>query len=193
MKTALLIVDLQKDFCPGGALAVEDGDKVVEPCNRLIRFFEEHGWLIYFTRDWHPTNHCSFKANGGPWPPHCVAYTPGAEFPSELYVPPGTTVISKADDPDKEAYSGFDGSVLGDLLKAQAVEAVVVAGLTTDYCVKTTALDALRLGFAVTVAIDAIKAVNVESDDGQNAIKLMQRRGAEFQESQEIILKLSSQ
>ncbi len=191
MKTALLIVDLQRDFCPGGALAVEDGDKVVEPANRLVRFFEERGWLIYYTRDWHPANHCSFKANGGPWPPHCIAGTPGAEFHAELYVPPGTTIISKADHPEKEAYSGFDGSELGDLLKDQAVEAVVIAGLTTDYCVKTTALDAHRLGFSVTVAIDACRAVNVRPDDGRCAIKHMQIRGIEFAESEEIMEGLS--
>lgn len=193
MKTALLIVDLQRDFCPGGALAVEGGDKVVEPSNRLIRFFEERGWLIYFTRDWHPANHCSFKAKGGPWPPHCIAGTPGAELHADLYVPQGATIISKADDPEKEAYSGFEGSNLGELLKQESVEAVVIAGLTTDYCVKTTALDAHRFGFGVTVAIDAIRAVNVKPDDGRCAIKHMQIRGVQFAETDDLIQKLQSQ
>lgn len=192
MKTALLIVDLQRDFCPGGALAVEGGDLVVEPSNRLIRFFEEQGWSIYYTRDWHPANHCSFKANGGPWPPHCIADTPGAEFHADLYIQPDATIVSKADDPEKEAYSGFEGSNLGKLLQEEAVDAVVIAGLTTDYCVKTTALDAHRLGFEVVVATDAVRAVNVKPDDGRCAIKHMQIRGVQFAESDEIIATLGS-
>lgn len=193
MKTALLIVDLQKDFCPGGSLAVEGGDQVVAPANQLIRAFEERGWPVYFTRDWHPPNHCSFKVNGGPWPPHCVAGTPGAEFHQDLYVPADAPIISKADEPDKEAYSGFEGTSLERQLKALDIEAVIVAGLTTDYCVKTTALDAHRLGFRVTVAVDAIRAVNVRPDDGQCAIKHMQIRGVEFTENEELMRQLSAQ
>lgn len=192
MITALIVVDIQNDFCPGGALAVDEGDKVVEPSNRLIRFFEERGWPIYYTRDWHPANHCSFKANGGPWPPHCVADTPGAEFHADLYIQPNATIISKADDPEKEAYSGFEGSPLGALLKKKSIEAVVIAGLTTDYCVKTTALDAHRLGFSVTVAIDAIRAVNVKPEDGRCAIKHMQIRGVEFADTDDLIQELAS-
>ncbi len=191
MKTALLIVDIQRDFCPGGTLAVDEGDKVVEPANRLIRCFEEHGWPIYFTRDWHPENHCSFEVNGGPWPPHCVAGTSGAEFHADLYVPPGAAIISKADDPEKEAYSGFEETQLCDLLKKQSVEDVVIAGLTTDYCVKNTALDAHRFGFSVTVAIDAIRAVNVKPEDGRRAITLMQIRSISFLEAGEVVDRLS--
>ncbi len=192
MKTALLIVDVQRDFCPGGSLAVEDGDAVVEPANGLIHSFEERGWPVYFTRDWHPPDHCSFKAKGGPWPPHCVAGTPGAEFQPDLYVPSGAPIISKASEPDKEAYSGFEGTSLERQLKELDINAVIVAGLTTDYCVKTTALDAHRLGFRVIVVIDAIRAVNANPDDGRSAIKHMQIRGVEFEESREIIRQLPS-
>lgn len=193
MKTALIVVDVQKDFCPGGALPVDEGDKVVEPTNRLIRFFEEKNWPIYFTRDWHPESHCSFKANGGSWPSHCIADTSGADFHGELLVPECATIISKANTPEKDAYSGFEKTDLGWRLREEGVDAVIIAGLTTDYCVKTTALDAHRLGFNVTVAIDAVRAVNLKLGDGRCAIMHMQIRGVEFGESDEIILQLSSQ
>lgn len=193
MKTALIIVDIQKDFCLGGALAVEEGDRVVEPANRLIRCFEGRGWPTFFTRDWHPGNHCSFKANGGPWPPHCIAGTTGAQFHDDLLVPAHAPVVSKAAFADKEAYSGFEGTDLERQLRAKGIESVIVAGLTTDYCVKTTALDAHRLGFNVLVAIDAVRAVNVKPDDGRCAIRHMQIRGVEFDETDKIILNLSSQ
>ncbi len=193
MKTALIIVDVQKDFCPGGALAVEEGDRVVEPANRLIHLFDEQALPLYFTRDWHPANHCSFAANGGPWPPHCVAGTPGAQFHDELLVPESATIISKATAVDRDAYSGFEGTGLEQQLKAKGIESVIVAGLTTDYCVKNTALDAHRLGFDVLVAIDAVRAVNMKPDDGRCAIRHMQVRGVEFDETEEIIRKLSSQ
>ncbi len=193
MKTALLVVDVQKDFCPGGALGVDEGDKVVEPINQLVRHFERLGWPMFFTRDWHPEHHSSFLANGGPWPPHCIAGTPGAEFHADLHVSAGATIISKADEPDKEAYSGFEGTPLTEMLKKQSVDAVVIAGLTTDYCVKNTALDAHRLGFAVTVATDAVRAVNVKPDDGRCAIKHMQIRGVQFAETAELIELFRSQ
>lgn len=193
MKTALIIVDVQKDFCPGGALAVEDGNKVLEPANRLIRFFEDRGWPICFTRDWHPGNHCSFEAQGGPWPPHCVAGTAGADFHDDLFMPEGATIISKATGPEADAYSGFEGTGLGPQLKRQGIDHVVVAGLATDYCIKNTALDAHRLGFGVTVALDAVRAVNVKPEDGRCAIKHMQIRGVEFFESDEVIHRLRSQ
>lgn len=193
METALLIVDLQRDFCFGGALAVDGGDKVVNPANRLIHYFEEHAWPIFFTRDWHPADHCSFKANGGPWPPHCIAGTSGAEFHADLHIPASAPIISKANESDKEAYSGFEGTDLDKLLKKQSIESVIIAGLTTDYCVKTTALDAHRLGFHVMVAIDAIRAVNAKPEDGRCAIKHMQIRGVRFEEADTIIHRLQSQ
>jgi nicotinamidase/pyrazinamidase len=191
MKTALLVVDLQRDFCPGGALAVEDGDRVVEPANQLIELFELRGWPVYFTRDWHPENHCSFEAQGGAWPAHCIAGTPGAEFHQNLQVPKHATVISKADEQDKEAYSGFEGTDLRDRLVREKVDSVIVAGLTLDYCVKTTALDAHRFGLEVCVAIDAVRAVNTDPGDGRRAIMHMQVRGVHFRETPELIEELS--
>lgn len=191
MATALLIVDIQKDFCLGGSLAVEKGDLVVDPANRLVRCFEEMDWPIYFTRDWHPGNHCSFQANGGPWPPHCVADTSGADFHADLHVPDQAVIISKATNEDKDAYSGFEGTDLDQQLKGKGVESVILAGLTTDYCVKNTALDACRLGYNVTVAVDAIRGVNVYPDDARCAIELMRSHGIEFVESGVIMKRLS--
>ena len=193
MKSALLVVDVQRDFCPGGALAVEDGDKVVEPANRLIRLFESNGWPIYFTRDWHPENHCSFEDNGGTWPPHCIANTPGAEFHPELHIPKNAFIISKGTDAEKEAYSGFEGTNLEQQLAELQVESVIVAGLTTDYCVKTTALDAHKAGLEVCVAIDAVRAVNAKPEDGRRAIITMQARGVRFADSSDLIKELSSE
>lgn len=193
MNSALLVVDVQRDFCPGGALAVEEGDQVADPANQLIDFFSDNGWPIFFTRDWHPGNHCSFKANGGPWPPHCIADTVGAEFHGALYVPEKANIVSKATRQDMDAYSGFDGTDLAALLEEQGIDAVVVAGLATDYCVKHTALDAIRFGFSVTVVADAIRAVNVKPDDGRCAIKHMQLRGVQFSETNGLIELLESQ
>lgn len=189
---ALIAVDVQRDFEPGGALAVPAGDEVVPVLAALIREFARRQLTVIASRDWHPADHCSFDGQGGPWPPHCVAGTPGAEFQPDLYVPSGAPIISKASEPDKEAYSGFEGTSLERQLKELDINAVIVAGLTTDYCVKTTALDAHRLGFRVIVVIDAIRAVNANPDDGRSAIKHMQIRGVEFEESREIIRQLPS-
>ena len=183
MKTALLIVDIQQDFCPGGALGVEEGDRVVEPANR---------WPIFFTRDWHPANHCSFAENGGPWPPHCIAKTAGAAFHPDLCIPEESTLVSKATQPDQEAYSGFEGTDLKGQLDRLKIESVVVAGLATDYCVKKTALDAHRAGFQVTVATDAIRGVNVVPEDARRAIIHMQVRGVNFAESADLINRLGA-
>lgn len=193
MKTALIVVDVQRDFCPGGALAVDGGDQVVEPVNRLVRCFERHAWPIFFTRDWHPGNHCSFEAVGGPWPPHCIADTVGAEFHGDLYVLEKANIVSKAIRKDRDAYSGFEGTDLAARLKEQDIEAVVVAGLATDYCVKHTALDAHRSGFSVMVAADAVRAVNVKPDDGRRAIEDMQNQSVEFIETKRLIELLESQ
>lgn len=190
MNTALLVVDVQRDFCPGGALAVEEGDRVVEPANRLIDLFSGNGWPIFFTRDWHPENHCSFQDRGGPWPPHCIIDTPGAAFHPDLRIPANAVIISKATTLEKDAYSGFEGTDLNERLKRLGVQSVIIAGLTADYCVKTTALDAHRLGFKVCVAIDAIRAVNVHPEDGRLAIMAMQVRGIDFVESAEVIKRL---
>ncbi len=192
MKTALLIVDVQRDFCSGGALGVEEGDKVVEPCNRLSAFFHDRGWPVYLTRTWLSANHGSFRKQGGPWPPHCVAGSAGAEFHPGLAVPDGAVIISKAAGPGHEAYSAFDGTELDGLLRAQGVGAVVVAGLATDYGVRNTALDAHRLGYQTLVATDAIRAVNAAPEDGRRAIVHMQIRGVEFADTADMVHALGS-
>jgi len=176
---ALIVVDVQNDFLPGGSLAVPDGDAVVPVLNRYAAAFAASRLPVYATRDWHPSNHCSFKAQGGPWPPHCAANTNGAAFAPGLKLPAQTTVISKATMADKDAYSGFEGTDLDARLRAQGVKRVFVGGLATDYCVLNTVRDARKLGYDVMLLTDAIRAVNVKPDDGRNAEGEMCRLGAE--------------
>jgi nicotinamidase/pyrazinamidase len=191
MPKALLVVDVQNDFCPGGALGVKGGDEVVEPLNNTIRAFERAGLPVFFTRDWHPADHISFKSRGGRWPPHCVQRTKGAEFRSPLAVNGASVVISKGDKRDSEAYSGFQGTDLKAQLKRLGVKEVVIGGLTTDYCVKETALDAIKAGFKVEVLEDAVKAVDASPGDGEKAVKDMRQKGAKFTRSLTIIRQLA--
>jgi len=177
-KDALIIVDLQNDFCPGGALAVPEGDKIVPVLNAYIERFSNSKSLIVATRDWHPENHISFAEQGGIWPKHCVQNTKGAEFHPDLKLPSDSIIVSKATEPDKEAYSGFDGTNLDKLLKGKGVTRLFVGGLATDYCVRATVLDALRLGFCVFLLLDAIKGVNVQPEDSERAIVEMLEKGA---------------
>ena len=175
---ALIVVDMQNDFCPGGSLAVTDGDRIISEINRLVLDFEKDDCPVFFTRDWHPENHCSFSENGGMWPVHCVAETEGAAFHRELYIPESAVIISKANRPFPDAYSGFQETDLDNILKLKGVSELTVCGLAADYCVKATVLDALDSGFKVSVVKNAVKAVNVKPDDGENAFKEMQGRGA---------------
>ncbi|MBI2312253.1 MAG: nicotinamidase [Betaproteobacteria bacterium] len=175
---ALVIVDVQNDFLPGGSLAVPRGDQVVPVLNGYIARFQAQGVPVFATRDWHPSNHCSFRARGGPWPPHCVAGTPGADFAPGLELPPGATVVSKATTADQDAYSGFGGTELDRLLRDRGVKRVLVGGLATDYCVLNTVKDAVRLGYTVLLLQDAIRAVNVQPDDGTRAEQEMLGLGA---------------
>jgi len=177
-KDALIIVDLQNDFCPGGALAVPEGDKIVPVLNAYIERFSNSKSIIVATRDWHPENHISFAEQGGIWPKHCVQNTKGAEFHPDLKLPSDSIIVSKATEPDKEAYSGFDGTNLDKLLKGKGVTRLFVGGLATDYCVRATVLDALRLGFCVFLLLDAIKGVNVQPEDSERAIVEMLEKGA---------------
>lgn len=180
---ALIIVDVQNDFLPGGSLAVSEGDAVIEPLNRLAGAFSTAGLPVVATRDWHPADHISFRDRGGPWPPHCVQGTSGAEFHDGLRVPEGALVVSKADTPDKDAYSGFQDTGLDRHLRGRGVGRVFVGGLATDYCVLNTVLDARSLGYDVVVLTDAIAAVNVESGDGEAALNRMAEAGAALTES----------
>lgn len=174
----LIIVDVQQDFLPGGKLAVAGGDAVIAVLKRAAALFAQHGLTVVATRDWHPADHCSFSAQGGPWPPHCIAGSFGAAFPAALELPPATLVVSKATTAGSDAYSGFDGTALASLLRERAVARLFVGGLATDYCVLNTVLDALTLGFKVVLLLDAISAVELRAGDGQRAIEQMIRRGA---------------
>ncbi len=178
LKQALIIVDLQNDFCPGGSLAVAEGDQIVPLVNDLIEQFARAGQPIFATRDWHPTGHISFEAQGGIWPPHCVQQTHGAQFHPDLRLPFDATIITKGDHKERDAYSGFDGTSLAEQLRAAQVEELVVCGLATDYCVRATSLDGLKAGFQVTVMEAAVRGVNVAPGDAAKALAEMQAAGA---------------
>ncbi len=175
---ALIIVDVQNDFLPGGALAVNDGDAVIPAINKYLRVFTTNELPIFATRDWHPAGHCSFVDNGGPWPQHCVANSLGAQFAEELALPDDVTIVHKGTDVDKDAYSGFQDTDLADQLHAHGVKRVFVGGLATDYCVLSTVSDALAEGFDVVLLMCAIRAVNVNPGDGDRAIESMLGQGA---------------
>ncbi|MHB1037915.1 MAG: isochorismatase family protein [Pirellulales bacterium] len=175
---ALVVVDVQNDFLPGGNLAVQGGDQVVSVLNRYLAAFQSRSLPIFATRDWHPADHCSFRAQGGPWPEHCVAGTRGARFASSLRLPGNVAVISKATRPELDAYSDFEETDFDRQLRSAGVRRLFVGGLATDYCVLSTVKDALARGYAVALLLDAIRAVNVRPDDGQKAIDEMLRLGA---------------
>lgn len=177
-RSALLVGDIQVDFCPGGALGVPGGDAIIPTVNAYLRLFHTTGLPIVATRDWHPPDHCSFTEQGGPWPVHCVRGSRGAQFHPDLVVPPGTLIISKATDPKKEAYSSFEGTPLAERLTELGVATLYVAGLATDYCVKHTVLDARRLGLRVVLLEDAIRGIEVTPGDCERAIGEMRAAGA---------------
>ena len=182
-KDALIIVDVQNDFCPGGALAVTGGDQVVAVLNRLIPEFERAGLPVIATRDWHPQQTTHFNTHGGSWPPHCVQGTKGAEFHADLALGEGAVIISTGMAENADGYSGFDGVDargvrLADLLRERAIERLVVGGLATDYCVKETVLDGLQKGFKVVVLEDAVRGVNLNLNDARQALDEMKRAGA---------------
>ena len=176
---ALIVVDVQNDFCPGGALVVPHGDAVVEPLNWLMR---QHD-VVVATRDWHPPDHGSFAEQGGPWPAHCVQGTHGAELRSDLDHDAIDAVIDTGRERDADGYSGFENAELERLLRERGVEHIHIGGLALDYCVKHTALDALRKGFPVTVHLGATRAVNVEEGDGDRALEELRAAGAEIEEA----------
>jgi nicotinamidase/pyrazinamidase len=183
---ALVVVDVQNDFLPGGSLAVPAGDEVVPVINRYIALFQSRGLPVYTTRDWHPEKHCSFEEQGGIWPVHCVARTTGSQFPSNLHLPDSATVISKAVGRAADAYSGFEGTDLNKRLQAAGVHRLFIGGLATDYCVLNTVKDALKNDFSALLLLDAIRAVNVEPEDGTKAVDEMIRLGASTVEYKDI-------
>ncbi|MDQ6920911.1 MAG: nicotinamidase [Candidatus Dormibacteraeota bacterium] len=181
-RDALLVVDPQVDFCPGGALAVPAGDQIFPAVNRVAARLP----LVVASRDWHPPDHVSFQMRGGPWPVHCQAGTRGAEFHPDFDSGLVQQVFSKGRDPDVEAYSAFDGTGLADWLRSHAVSRLYVAGLATDYCVRASVLDARQAGFEVVVLEDAIGAVEVQPGDGERALAEMREAGAEEARSEDL-------
>jgi nicotinamidase/pyrazinamidase len=184
-RDALVIVDVQNDFCPGGALGIAGGDAVVPVLNRYAERFAAAGAPVFATRDWHPARTSHFKAYGGVWPPHCVQGTPGADFHPRLVLPTGSAIVSKGMDPSEDAYSCFqaetaDGMPFAAALGELGVSRLFVGGLATDYCVKSTAVDGAREGFEVVVLADAIAAVDLTPGDGAKALDEMRAAGAEL-------------
>ncbi|HJV64078.1 MAG TPA: isochorismatase family protein [Albitalea sp.] len=186
-ESALLVVDVQRDFLPGGALPVRDGDRVIAPLNRCLARFAHERRPVFLTRDWHPVDHCSFVARGGPWPVHCVAGTAGAAFADGLQLPPDAVVVSKGCLAEVDAYSGFGGTDLAQRLRPRGIRRLVVGGVATDYCVLQTVLDARRLEIEVRVMTDAIAAVDVNPGDGQDALQRMSQAGAALVTSDEVL------
>ena len=184
---ALLIVDVQNDFCPGGALGVSTGDVVAATMNLAATAFAAKGATVFTTQDWHPPGHSSFKDQGGQWPPHCVQGTKGAELHPALKPPKGTHSIKKGASLDKDAYSGFVDSDLEMQLNKANVSRVFVGGIATDFCVFNTVVDALGLGFETYVLTDAVAAIDIEPGDGLRALHLMERSGATLVTTDEVI------
>jgi nicotinamidase/pyrazinamidase len=187
MSRALLIIDFQNDFTPGGALAVSGGDEIAEPIERLSSAFD----FIAATRDWHPADHASFETQGGPWPVHCVQGSPGAELHPAMADIPVDATVDVGSARDDEGYSGFENSDLARILRDAGVDEVYVCGLATDYCVRASAIDACREGFEVTVVEDAIRAVEVEPGDGERALAEMREAGATIATSDEVLAALA--
>jgi nicotinamidase/pyrazinamidase len=184
MADALIVVDVQNDFCPGGSLAVPLGNEVVPVLNEYIQRALAAGMPIFASRDWHPAETKHFAAQGGPWPPHCVQGTWGAEFNPYLELPGAAHVVSKGAGTEDDGYSAFearlpdDGRTLREALRALGVTRVHVGGLATDYCVKATVLDALNDGLETHVLTDASRPVDVQPGDGERALRLMLDAGA---------------
>jgi nicotinamidase/pyrazinamidase len=182
LKKALVIVDVQNDFCPGGALAVPEGDRIIPALNAYIGLFADSNLPVFASRDWHPKKTVHFKKFGGKWPPHCVRNTKGSRFHPDLRLPEDAVILSKGMDPDKDSYSVFQAVdrrkvKFADLLEIFGVKVLYVGGLATDYCVKRTVLDALQLGLQVKLLIDAVKGV--DEKDSRRAVEKMVKRGAQ--------------
>ena len=177
MTRALIIVDYQNDFArPDGALSVAGGEEIAERINAHAASGDYD--LVLATRDWHPADHGSFAAQGGPWPPHCVQGSEGAALHPALDAEPIDAIVDTGYEPDLEGYSGFEATGLAERLRGEGVDALTIVGLATDYCVKHTALDALREGFAVRVDPAAVRAVEVEPGDSERALEELRAAGA---------------
>jgi len=185
LKAALLVVDIQKDFCAGGALAAPGGVEIIPAVNRHVADASTRGMPVYATRDWHPVRTTHFTEYGGNWPPHCVQGTAGAQFHPALKLPPDAIIVNKGDDPQRHGYSAFEGhtsegKTLLEDLRARHITRVYIAGIATDYCVRQSALDALRAGLEVRVLPDAIAGIDVRPGDAQRALDEISAAGAEL-------------
>ena len=184
MPSALLVVDVQNDFCPGGALAVAAGNEVVASLNKYLEEAAIHDVPVYASRDWHPGETSHFERYGGIWPVHCVQQSHGAAFHPDLRLSATASIISKGDRPDTHGYSAFEGHTaegtpLLEDLRDRGITHLFVGGLATDYCVKHSVLDALSAGLRVTVLEDAIAGVDVQPGDSARAIEEMRAKGAD--------------
>jgi nicotinamidase/pyrazinamidase len=195
MARALLLIDIQNDFVPGGALAVPNGHEVVPVANRWIDRFAANGELIIATQDWHPPNHSSFisqNPTGGIWPDHCVQNTPGAEFVAGLRIESIQTIVRKGTDPIIDSYSGFfdndhrKQTELADVLHRAGVGDVYILGLATDYCVKFTALDARKLGFQTNLIVDGCRGIDLKPGDVERALEEMRDAGVQLGNSEQL-------
>ena len=183
MSKALLIVDVQNDFCPGGALAVAEGDKIVPVLNEYISLFNQKKYPIFASRDWHPRETKHFDTFGGIWPVHCVQNSTGAAFHPQLNLPSTAIVLSKGMSPVEDSYSAFqavdlEGNAFVTILEKLKIEELFVGGLATDYCVMASVIAACQTGLCVRLLTDAIKGVNLRAHDSENAIKEMIDHGA---------------
>jgi nicotinamidase/pyrazinamidase len=194
---ALLLVDVQNDFCPGGALPVANGNAIISPLNLVVSRFAEAGFTVLVSRDWHPAETRHFKEFGGAWPPHCIQGSNGADFHPELRLPDSTIVISKGTSPDSDAYSAFEGRAENalapeEILVTRNIQTLYVGGLATDYCVRASVLDALRAGFEVVVLTDAVAGVDLTQGDSLKALVEMQGAGASFCTALEAVSRISA-
>lgn len=176
---ALLITDIQIDFLPGGSLPVANSNEIIPVLNEYARHFKEAKAPVFVSRDWHARDHISFKAQGGPWPPHCVQNTRGADFSPSLKLPEGSRIVSKATDPKREAYSVFEGTNFAKELQTQGIKRLFIGGLATDYCVLETAIDAGKLGYEIVVLMDATLGINSKPGDVERALETMIKNGAQ--------------
>ena len=185
-ETALIIVDVQNDFCDNGSLPVPNAEQIIPGINKIIEYFHSSFLPVYATRDWLPIDHCSFKSNGGLWPMHCVQQTKGSQIHPELLIDNRVTIIDKGADKDKEAYSGFDGTDFSQELRKKNISKVIITGLATDYCINWTTIGALNNGFSATVISDLIRGIDLKPGDCKNAINEMSKSGAKFINSFEL-------
>ena len=192
-KKVLIVVDVQNDFCPGGKLGVRGGDKVVKPLNKYIQAFRSSELPVFATRDWHPEKTKHFKEFGGLWPMHCVQKTRGAAFRKDLKLPSETLILSKGMNPKKEGYSVFSaedsrGTGLLRILRALKIKEIYIGGLTTEYCIRYTVLDALKHGFKTAFLVDAMMPVNPR--EGKKVVKELKKAGARCLTLKDIISNL---